>query len=88
MSKDKDSSAVPTDAQPQPDSGHDEFNDARWWLSDEEAEAAEIRSMEIGKALAATLIPRPKVIDLNDEELDSWKIGQGLAGTVKPRPKL
>ena len=36
--------------------------------------------MEIGKALAATLKPRPKVIDLNDEELDSWKIGQGVSG--------
>ena len=73
--------------QPQPDSGHDEFNDARWWLTPEEEGAAEVRSMEIGEAIAARLRARLNVIDINDEELESWRLGKALAATVKPRPK-
>ena len=63
---------------------HDEFNDARWWLTPEEEEAAQIRSWKLGKALAGTLKPRPKVIDLNDADLEpsSWV----AAGIIRPRP--
>ena len=72
-----------TDKRTDHDPGHDEFNDARWWLTPEEEEAAQIRSWELGKALAGTLKPRPKVIDLNDADLEpsSWV----AAGIIRPR---
>ena len=41
-----------------PEIDRDETNDDRWWLTPEEAEAAEIRSWELGKYLARHLKPR------------------------------
>ena len=69
-----------TDKRTDHDPGHDEFNDARWWLTPEEEEAAQIRSWELGKALAGTLKPRPKVIDLND-----GGGRRGLSGGSRPK---
>ena len=41
-----------------PEIDRDETNNNRWWLTPEEAEAAEIRSWELGKYLARHLKPR------------------------------
>ena len=47
---------------------------------------ADLDSWIIGKALAGTVKPRPKVMDLNDADLEhsSWI----AAGLLRPRPKL
>ena len=68
-----------TDKRTDHDHGHDEMNDAWPWLTPEQEEAAQIRSWELGKYIAGRLKPRPKVIDLNDADLEpsSWEGGGG-----------